>query len=73
MIKPIFSIRDTLMNYSEPSTFYSEDVAKRDFIAGFKNHPNKDYYQLWKVGTFDTESGTMVGIVPELIMKGADF
>lgn len=73
MIKPMYCIKDTMAGWKEPSLFISEEVAKRDFAVGFKDHPLKDYYQLWKIGTYDTESGTIIGIEPELQMKGADI
>lgn len=73
MIKPLYTIRDTMIQYYEPCCFINEDVAKREFINAYNKHPNKDYMQLWSIGTFDTETGTIIGITPELIMKGADF
>lgn len=73
MIKPLYTIRDTMIQYYEPCCFINEDVAKREFMNAYNKHPNKDYMQLWSIGTFDTETGTIIGITPELIMKGADF
>lgn len=73
MIKPMYVVRDTMAGYKEPSLFPNDEVAERDFAISFKEHPLKDYYQLWKVGTYDTESGTVIGIEPELRMKGVDI
>lgn len=69
----MYVLRDTLTGYKEPSCFINEDHVKREFANAYKNHPNKDYMQLWKVGTFDTESGTVVAMIPELTMKGVDI
>lgn len=73
MIKPIYCVRDTMIQYYEPSCFISEDIAKREFMNAYKNHPNKDYMQLWNIGTYNTESGTIIAKEPEIVMKGADF
>lgn len=73
MIKPMYVLRDTLTGYNEPSCFINEEHVKREFCNAYKNHPNKDYMQLWKVGTFDTKSGTVVSMIPELTMKGVDI
>lgn len=73
MIKPMYVVRDTLTGYAEPSCLYSDEVAKREFFNAYRKHPNKDYMQIWKVATFDSESGTVVGCIPELLMKGVDI
>lgn len=73
MIKPMYVVRDTLTGYADPSCLYSDEIAKREFYNAYKNHPNKDYMQIWKVGTYDSSTGTVIGITPELLMKGVDI
>ena len=73
MRKELVTLRDTLIGYTEPSCFPNLEVAKRDFTASYKNHPNKDYMQLWHLGTYDTETAEIDTCIPELIMKGVDI
>lgn len=74
MVKVVVAIRDTMTGYYDPSCFVKDEVAVREFFNAFKTHPNKDYMQMWKLGTWDTESGTFIPLpAPELIAKGVDY
>lgn len=66
MIMDMYSIKDELNGYSPAIPIMSEDLAKRYFKDQYegnvtiKNSP-KDF-SMWKIGTFDTESGTFMGL-----------
>lgn len=66
MIMEMYSIKDELNGYTPAIPIMSEDLAKRYFKDQYegnvtiKNSP-KDF-SLWKMGTFDTESGTFIGL-----------
>lgn len=64
MIYKMYSIKDELNGFTPPIPIMTEDLAKRYFRDQYvgnvtiKNSP-KDF-SIWEMGTFDTESGTMM-------------
>lgn len=66
MILKMYAIKDELNGFTSPIPFMSEELVKRymkDQYFGnptIKNSP-KDF-SIWEVGTWDTESGTFVGV-----------
>lgn len=77
MIYPMFAVRDVNVGFNAPMTDVNENTAKRNFTFAI-NDPNngvmhfapKDY-DLYKIGTFDTESGLLLPEpVPVLICSG---
>lgn len=73
MKKPLYTVRDTMKGYQCPTTLKSDELAIREFGNMAKEHPNKDYFQLWKVGFYDDETGEITSETPTLLVKGADF
>lgn len=77
MIYPVFCIRDIKVGFGQPAVHMSDMVAKRDF--GFKiNSPGSimEYapsdFELYQVGTFNTDSGKIESQIPEYICNGKD-
>lgn len=81
MIMKVYTIKDTLGSFGAPLTFTDEANAKRTFAAIIRRKKEQEYtegkyFNLYEIGTYDTEHGTIVGY-PEsqqkLIMEGESF
>lgn len=70
MIKNIYSIQDTLIGFSDPYIMVNEEVAKREYHNFLKRNPNAPDMRLFKIGTFDDKTGTIISIIPECIEGG---
>ena len=70
MIMKIYSVQDTLVGYGAPVIYPKEELIKRDYKHLLENDPNATDKRLYEIGTFDTETGTVVGIIPKQIMGG---
>ena len=71
----IYTVKDELTNkHMEPCFIYDEKEALRLFKHQINNIPlwkdNSSDYSLYKIGTFDQSSGTIIGIQPEKIIGG---
>lgn len=72
---PIYSIRDLKVGFGFPQCDQSDQTAIRGFSFavntgdGMMGYQPKDY-DLYKIGEFDTEKGTIEGIIPELVANG---
>lgn len=81
MIVKLYSIRDKLTGYNPPIAFKDERIAQRWFESFCKQKKDQEYiepkyYELYEVGTFDTENGS--GSIYEqgqnkLIKEGEQF
>lgn len=63
MIVKLYSIRDRLTGYNPPIAFKDERIAQRWFESFCKQKKDQEYiepkyYELYEVGTFDTENGS---------------
>ncbi len=63
MIVKLYSIRDKLTGYNPPIAFKDERIAQRWFESFCKQKREQEYiepkyYELYEVGTFDTENGS---------------
>lgn len=70
----MYAMQDTLIGFNAPFIMVNEQVAKREY-SNFLKSPkckNPTDMRLFKVGTFDDVTGTIVGIIPEQIMGGGD-
>lgn len=77
MIYPMYSIRDVKTTFFPPQVAQNEEEAKRNFSMmvnnpqGVMGFSPKDF-DLYFVGTFDTEKGVMVAISPiEFVVAGS--
>lgn len=75
MTANIYTVKDELTNtFLNPAVIKSDDEAKRLFKYQVNNTPiwkdNPEDYSLYKVGTFDDSTGTIIGITPEKLTGG---
>ena len=64
MILDMYSIKDTLNGFTPPIPIQNEESAKRymkDQVLGNVTLKNShEQFSLWKMGTFDSESGPFI-------------
>lgn len=72
MIYNLYSIQDTLVGFNAPYIMVNEEVAKREYSNFLKKTPNPTDMRLFKIGTFDDATGTIVGEIPVQIMGGGE-
>lgn len=72
---PVYCIRDVHTGFMTPTVDQNDASAMRNFAHAvkrpdtlFNSHP-KDY-SLYKIGEFDSDTGEIVGVMPELITDG---
>ena len=72
---PMFCIRDNKVGFMTPFVEQNDDAAIRGFSYslngenGIMNFSPADY-DLYKIGEFDTEKGTIEGQLPNMIVSG---
>lgn len=76
MSRFLYSIRDSLVGFSCPTNFVNDDVAIRHFshliCYDDQADKNKSYLSLWKVGSYDEDSGAVTYELPSLLIQGSD-
>ena len=76
MIMNLYSINDsTAGEYGQPAPMNNDAVAVRSFGTlvnekGTIMNTKPSDFSIWKVGTFDTETGTILPIQPEKLANG---
>lgn len=64
MIMEMYAIKDELNGYTCPIPFMSEELAKRYMKDQYNGNPtiknSAEDFSIWKIGTFDSESGTFM-------------
>lgn len=73
MIKPIVAVEDRMTEFMQPRAVKSIESAERDFKALCEDSPIAKDMNLWKLGNYNTETGEIKAIKPELIMKGESY
>lgn len=73
MISTVYSIQDVLVGFGQPILSTSEEAMKRDYVNWAKSKPEAEDKRLFKIGTFDDETGTLIPIIPECIMGGVEY
>lgn len=72
---PIYSIRDNKVGFMMPTCDQSDSSAIRNFSfaingkEGIMNYSPADF-DLYRIGEFDDEKGTIIPCVPENIVSG---
>ena len=72
---PIYTYRDLKVAFMQPICEVSDSSAIRGFAyavnskEGLMNYSPSDF-QLYRIGTFDNEKGTIESCLPELITDG---
>lgn len=75
MTANIYTVKDEMTgNFLNPTTIKTDQEAIRMFKYQINNTAiwtdNPEDFSLYKVGTFDDETGTIIGITPEKICGG---
>lgn len=73
MIYPIYSINDALIGFQSPTIMNNDAFAMRSFKESFDGVKNPQDYSLWKIGSFDTDTGELISCVPEIVCRANDF
>lgn len=67
MIVNIYSIEDTMQGHMKRFEAPKDELAARDFMTSFREHPYRKYMKLWKVAKVDESNGVVEPIPHELI------
>lgn len=75
MILPICCMRDQLTGFMNPFCTTNESVAERDFKILINDdkqslHYNPQHFDLYKIGTFNTETGEIIPSPAEILVTG---
>lgn len=73
MIISIYSIQDALNGFGSPTLQNNDAAAYRSFAEVFKDVYSPQDYSLWKLGSFDTETGELIPEVPSIVCRATDF
>ena len=73
MIIPIYSVNDALNGFGPLSLQNNDAAAYRSFAEMFKDVYSPADYSLFKVGSFDTNTGEIIPEVPTVICRATDF
>lgn len=79
MIMEMYAIKDELNGFTCPIPIAGEEIAKRYFkdqmIGNVTMKNSKEDFSLWKMGTFDSESGTFMALPNgnELVERGKNY
>lgn len=78
MVFGIYAIKDVYTGYLNPTFEGNDSVARRNFEHAvcradslLYSHPND--YDLYRIGTFDSETGVIISCVPELIVGASSI
>lgn len=70
MIYPVYSMKDELIGFGLPQVNINDNVAIRDFREKMKNENHAGDYSLFKIGTYDTDTGSFISNV-EFLERGS--
>lgn len=74
---PVYSVRDLKVGFGFPYVSQSDPYAVRDFKRQLLQSEIMSFcpadYQLFKIGSFDTDKGSIESILPELIFDGGEY
>lgn len=72
---PLYAYRDKLNGFGAPIMYSNDAAMKRKFAQDINNAPDLVFapadYDLYKIGEFDSEKGTVKSILPDMICSGA--
>ena len=74
MIYNLYAIQDVMVGFNAPFIMVNENVAKREY-ANFLKSPsckNPTDMRLFKIGTYDDATGTVLPLTPEQIVGGGN-
>lgn len=75
MITNVYCIKDAKVGWLQPTFETNDDVAMRNFAhavmsTGTVLTTHKQDFDLFKIGTFDTDSGLINSCIPQFIIGG---
>lgn len=73
MIKPLVAVEDRMTEFMQPRAVLKIEEAVRDFKAVCETSPIRKDMILWKLGDYNTETGEINPIKPEVIAKGDSY
>lgn len=73
MIRPILCIEDIYDGFNQPRHVSKIEAGIRDFKLLCETTPTAEDLRLWHLGNFNTETGKIEPVKPELIMKGERY
>ena len=78
MIFPVYSVRDSYMGFTMPVLRDNDSVASRafEFDCTRDNSPysvRPECFQLFEIGSFDTDSGDISSVSPRMVCSAVDF
>lgn len=72
MIRGLYSVRDELIGYGNPVSFPSDSVAIREFKILASESKSPQDLVLFKVGSFDDQSGEIVEKVHVQLVRATE-
>lgn len=66
----LYSVQDTMIGFGTPFIKVNEEVAKRDYKNFLKAEPNSKDMRLFRIGTFNDETGIIEPEAPVIIEGG---
>lgn len=66
----LYAVEDVCAGYGDPVTVVKEELAKREFLNRCKKSMNPEDLRLYRLGSYETETGEIFPEKPELILKG---
>lgn len=79
MVKLICAVRDIAADvYSNPFVALNRNTAMRDFSHACRDEnsqlfKNPEDFQLYVLGSFEDDTGVIVGVAPELVCNATQF
>lgn len=78
MIYNVFAVRDNKVGFLTPTIDVNKDSAIRNFRHAFMRddtlfHTHAKDFDLFLIGSFDSDSGIITPVSPEFVFSGADF
>ena len=75
MILNIYSMRDQLTGYLQPTFEVNDNVAVRNFSFAINNkdsllYANPKHFDLYKIGSFNTETAEIIKSEPTIVVTG---
>lgn len=72
----VYCIKDTKVGWLTPTVDSNDASAARNFVHAMKNtnsilYTHSKDFDLFKIGEFDSETGIITGVLPELVFEGA--
>lgn len=73
----MYSIKDELNGYTTPIPITNDELAKRYFKEQVITNPtiknSKEDFSIWRMGTFNTETGEYENEVPVLLERATNY